>query len=75
MEINVGTIKFTQDHIHNINIDNRFELRLKNGPHSRTNSHITISMLESYLLLGSTVILFVDLECDLYGVNRYSIHT
>ena len=27
------------------------------------------------LWLGSTVILFVDLECDLYGVNRYSIHT
>lgn len=37
-EINVGTIKSTQDHINNVNIDNGFELRLKNGPHLTTNS-------------------------------------
>ena len=38
VEINMETIKSAQDHIHNANIDNGFELRLKNGSHSPTNS-------------------------------------
>ena len=43
VEINMETIKSAQDHIHNVNIDNGFELRLKNVSHSTTNSHIAVS--------------------------------
>ena len=43
VEINVRTIKFTKDHIHNVNIDNESKLRLKKARNLVINSQIIVS--------------------------------